>query len=115
MSAAGGRAEHALQDMLENAAKALHYHREGGAGWRDDERAVDAILRRIGNLGEAAKRMPVAQRVDYAQIRWREIMGMRDRVIHGYDDVDLDILTDVLEDDLPQLIAQLRQLGVGTT
>jgi len=58
----GGRAEQALQGMFENAAKALQYHREAGAGWRDDEKTVDAILRRIGNLGEAAKRMPVARR-----------------------------------------------------
>ena len=112
MNEEGGRAEQALQGMFENAAKALQYHREAGAGWRDDEKTVDAILRRIGNLGEAAKRMPVALRADHERIAWREIIGMRDRVIHGYDNVDPDILGDVLEHDLPELMEQLRQLGV---
>lgn len=98
--------------MLENASKALRYHRQAGAGWRDDERTVDAILRRIGNLGEAARRMPVARRADHERIAWRQIIGMRDRVVHGYDDVDLEILADVLEHDLPELMARLRELGI---
>lgn len=113
MSGTSDRAIQALEDMLDNALRALRYYRETGERWRDDEKTVDAILRRIGNLGEAARRMPITERASYEEIKWRDIVGMRDRVVHGYDDVDLDILGHVLREDLPELIARLRALGVG--
>jgi uncharacterized protein with HEPN domain len=115
VSGSSERAKQMLGDMLDNAEKALRYYGEMGKGWRDDEKTIDAILRRIGNLGEAAKRMPVAERANYVQINWREIIGMRDRVIHRYDDVDLNILGEVLREDLPELIGQLRQHGIASS
>jgi uncharacterized protein with HEPN domain len=104
------RTQQALEDMLDNARKALEYHIEGGGGWRDEELRVDAILRRVGVVGEAASRVPVADRDQFPSIEWREIIGMRQHVVHGYDKVDLDILEGVLRGELPNLVRQLEHL-----
>ena len=50
----------------------------------------------------------------YSSIPRRQVVGMRNRLVHGYNSVDLDVLWDTIEDDLPSLIAQLEQiLGEG--
>jgi uncharacterized protein with HEPN domain len=71
---------------------------------------ADAILRRVGVVGEAASRVPVADRDQFPSIEWREIIGMRQHVVHGYDRVDLDILDGVLRADLPNLVRQIEEL-----
>jgi uncharacterized protein with HEPN domain len=107
------RTRQCLEDMLDSARKALLYRDENRAGWRSEDLRVDAILRRIGVVGEAASRVPVADRLDIPGIEWREIIGMRRHVVHGYDKVDLDILEGVLRDDLPGLVRQLDELLSG--
>ena len=49
-------------------------------------------------------------RKKYHRIPWQEIVGMRNRLIHGHDQVDLDILWDTIEYDLPPLIAELERI-----
>ena len=59
-------------------------------------------------IGEAARRVSVATRDKHSEVPWRAIIGMRDRMIHGYDEVDLDVLWDVIQLDLPALVEQLE-------
>lgn len=103
------RTRQSLEDMLENARKALQYFEEDREGWRQDLR-VDAILRRVGVVGEAVSRVPVADRDQFPSIEWREIISLRQHVVHGYDKVDLDILEGLLQGDLPDLVRQLEEL-----
>ena len=51
----------------------------------------------------------------YPSIPWPQIVGLRNRLIHGYDAVDFDILWDVLQFDLPALIAELRAIFAAGT
>lgn len=104
------RTRQCLEDMLENARRALLYRDEGGDGWRNEDLRVDAILRRVSVVGEAAGRVPVADRLEFPDIEWREIIGMRQHVVHGYDRIDVDILDGVLRDDLANLARQLEAL-----
>ena len=58
-------------------------------------------------LGEAARRVPDSIRGSHPSIPWRQIVGTRDRLIHGYDQVDLEVLWIIVQSQLPPLIAQL--------
>ncbi|HUU60064.1 MAG TPA: HepT-like ribonuclease domain-containing protein [Phycisphaerae bacterium] len=69
-----------------------------------------ALVRLVEIVGEAATRLSPEGRARYPSIPWREASNMRNRLIHGYDTVDLDVLWDTIVDDLPPLIAELEKL-----
>jgi uncharacterized protein with HEPN domain len=62
-----------------------------------------AVVRSLEIIGEAAKRQPEEVRQEYSDIPWKGMAGMRDRIIHGYDNVDLQIVWDVVKSDIPQI------------
>ena len=61
-------------------------------------------------VGEAATRVSEEGQYRYSSIPWQYARGMRNRLVHGYDKVDLDVLWDTIEYDLPPLIAELRHI-----
>jgi uncharacterized protein with HEPN domain len=67
-----------------------------------------ALSRLLEIPGEGARRVPDAVRSAHPGIPWRQIVGTRDRLIHGYDQVDLDILWTIVREQLPPLIVQLE-------
>lgn len=107
------RVRQAFDDMLASARKAVEYYSDKPGQWRRDELRVDAILRRIEVVGEAAARVPIPDRADYPNLKWREAIGMRQHLTHGYDRVDLDIVEDVLTKGLPELIIDLERILAG--
>jgi uncharacterized protein with HEPN domain len=75
----------------------------------NDEK-LSAILYQIAVIGEATKRLSQDLRQQHPEIPWREIAGMRDMLIHKYDQVDFDVIWDVVESKLPQLLTLLEPL-----
>jgi uncharacterized protein with HEPN domain len=69
-----------------------------------------AVVRAVEIVGEAASRISPETRAVYPQIRWLEIVGMRNRVVHEYSQVDYGIVWQVVKQDLPQLIAALETI-----
>src|SRR5208283_2036362 len=69
-----------------------------------------AVIRCIGIIGEAANKVSRAFRAAHPDIPWRDIIGMRHRLIHDYTEVRLDKVWVVLRDELPKLIAALQPL-----
>jgi|SRR5579859_4257171 len=69
-----------------------------------------ALVRLLEVVGEAASRTPTDERTQYPDIPWTQIVGLRNRLIHGYDSVDFDILWQIVTHDLPPLIAALEQI-----
>jgi uncharacterized protein with HEPN domain len=61
-------------------------------------------------MGEAVKRLSPEFRARYPNVPWQEMAGMRDILIHSYDDVDLRIVWDAAKDHLPPLLQTLRQM-----
>ncbi len=69
-----------------------------------------ALVRLVEIVGEAANKLPGEDKLRYPSIPWREIIGMRNRLVHGYDAIDLDVLWDTVQIDLPQLIQELDRI-----
>ena len=95
--------------MLDAAQKALRFTK--GKTRRDldgDEQLVLALTRLIEILGEAAGKVSLEVCERNPAIPWKDIIGTRNRLIHGYDDVNLDILWQILSTDLPTLVENLR-------
>ena len=100
-----------LQHMLERAVEAVQLAQGRTRADLDADRIFDlAITRLLEIVGEAAARVSQSTRDQNAQIPWVAISGLRNRLIHGYDDVDFDILWDVVQNDLPALISQLQSI-----
>ena len=68
----------------------------------------DAVIRRLLIIAEAARRVSEAKRQVLANISWQEINGMRNRLVHEYDDVNLDIVWNVIQSEIPTLIEELK-------
>ncbi|MCD6364995.1 MAG: DUF86 domain-containing protein [Planctomycetes bacterium] len=69
-----------------------------------------ALTRLVEIVGEAANRISEATRQKNREIPWPQIIGMRNRLVHGYDVVDFDLLWDTVTGDLPPLIAALQRI-----
>jgi len=68
-----------------------------------DRRTVNAVVRSLEVMGEAAKRIPEDIRQRYPKIPWKRMTGMRDKLIHEYSGVDLEIIWTVVSEELPPL------------
>ena len=100
-----------LQHMLDAARKALIFVQDQDlADLESDEMLALAVVRLLEIVGEAASRISEKVREDSPQIPWQQIIGARNRLIHGYFDVDLDIVWSILQDDLPELVTELEQI-----
>jgi uncharacterized protein with HEPN domain len=69
-----------------------------------------ALERCVELIGEAASRLPESWRASHAEIPWRQIIAMRNVMIHGYDVVVSDVLWDVATNDVPKLRGEIKQL-----
>lgn len=96
--------------MLDHAVEALEMVRGQTRRALDSDRKLNlALVRLVEIVGEAAARVTVGCRRRHPAIPWDDIIGMRNRIVHGYDEVDFDILWDTVELHLPELIAGLRR------
>ena len=75
-----------------------------------DLRTQSAVLYQLTILGEAVKRLSPEFRQQHPEIAWRAMAGTRDRIIHQYDQVDLDIVWAVVQREIPLLLDQLTPL-----
>jgi uncharacterized protein with HEPN domain len=75
-----------------------------------DKKTMNAVLRSIEVIGEAAKRVPDDVRAQYPQIPWKEMAGMRDKVIHLYFSVDNETVWLVVKERIPSLQPLLEQI-----
>ncbi|GFE67485.1 DUF86 domain-containing protein [Chroococcus sp. FPU101] len=97
-----------LLDMLESAKLAIRYvSQKSKTDFLSDIQLQDAVIRRLAIIGEAARRISEITRQTYPKIPWSNINGMRNRLIHEYDDLDLDIVWDTVLTSLPLLIEEI--------
>jgi uncharacterized protein with HEPN domain len=99
-----------LRHMLDHALEAVAMTKGKTRAELDEDRQLNlALVRLLEIIGEAASRIPKEEQARYADISWSEIVSLRNRLIHGYDTVDFDILWQIINQDLPSLIESLRK------
>ena len=97
-----------LRHMRDHAHELLTLMHGRSRGDLDTDRVLAlAVVRLLEIIGEAATRVPVEERTRRAEIPWSSIVGLRNRLIHGYDDVDYDIVWAIVSTDLPMLVSRL--------
>ena len=76
----------------------------------DDETLKRAIVRSIEIIGEATKKIPADFKVKCSSIQWRNMAGMRDRLIHDYIGINYSIVWDVIKNKIPELNTQIQAI-----
>jgi len=100
-----------LRHMLDHAREAVAMARGKTREDLDADRQLNlSLVRLLEIVGEAASRVPSEVCIRYPEISWPEIVSMRNRLIHGYDAVDFDILWQIITHDLPPLITALERI-----
>lgn len=101
-----------LNDIIEAIQRISRYLESMSyADFRQDTKTQDAVIRNIEIIGEATKGITEELRTKNAHIPWKNMVGMRDRLIHHYFGINLDIVWQVVAADLPLLLPELFQIS----
>ena len=97
--------------MLDAAREAVAFlHDEPRDSLETDRKLLLALVKDIEIVGEAASRLSPECQQTYAQLPWPQIVGMRNRLIHAYFDIDTETVWKTVSDDLPPLIVELESI-----
>ena len=100
-----------IEDILAAIEKIERYvHGLSRDGFMADDKTVDATVRNLEIIGEAARQVPDDFTAAHPSVPWRRIAGLRNRIVHDYVGLDLEIIWEVIQTDLPQLKSQLATL-----
>jgi uncharacterized protein with HEPN domain len=103
--------EVALRQMLDHAREVVILSKGKSAQELVDDRVLGlAIVRLMEIVGEAANRVPNEERSKHPDIPWTQIISLRNRLIHGYDAIDYEIIWQILRYDLPKLVLSLERI-----
>lgn len=92
-------------DFLQKETKGMTY-----ADFIENEKDKRAFSRSLQIIGEAIKSLPDEFREQYNHIDWKPATGLRDRIVHGYFNVDLEIIWDVINTEIPILKQQIETI-----
>ena len=98
-----------IEDIIEAVDRIFHYVKNlNYDGWMNDQKTIDAVIRNLEIIGEAAANVPREIQGLYADIPWYQMKGMRNILIHEYFGVDNDVLWNTIQKDLPVLKEKLQ-------
>lgn len=101
-----------LQDILTSLSRIEDYTKSlSFEDLKSDWKTIDAVVRNLEILGEAARNMPEEVVEEYSDVPWSSMISMRNKVIHEYFGIDLDILWKTINEDLPILKSQIEEIA----
>ncbi len=99
-----------FEDILEAIEKIEQYASRGRQEFDADEMFQVWVVHHLEIIGEAASRISTTTQSRFPEIPWGKMIGMRHVLVHGYFNIDLDIVWSVIENDLPPLKAQIMKV-----
>jgi uncharacterized protein with HEPN domain len=100
-----------LQDIEESINKIKSY--TSGMSFemfQNDDKTIDAVIRNFEVIGEAANRIPDEIKDRFNKVNWHRIRGFRNRIVHDYMGVDLEIIWEIIEKNLDDLKEQIEEI-----
>jgi len=104
-----------FKDYIEDIINSIQEIKEFSAGmvfneFVKDKKTINAVIRSLEVMGEAAKKIPAEIKNKYPKIPWNYMAGMRDKLIHEYHGVDLEIVWEVVEKDIQNIEPYLKKI-----
>ena len=105
--------EERFLDMLEAIQRIGKYAARGRQAFVSDELIQTYIVHNLQILGEAAAKVSTIQQAEYPDLPWPKMIGMRNVLVHNYFNIDLDIVWQVVENELPSLQEKISRIVGG--
>ena len=100
-----------IRHILDAAREAISFSDNRSRTDLDTDRKLNlSLVRLLEIIGEAARGISEEFRQNHPDLPWKKMVGMRDRLIHGYFDVNLDVVWETITEDLPDIVAQLEKM-----
>ena len=99
-----------LMSIAESIRRIGEYVDRAGPTWVEDGMALDAIAKRLEQIGELAKRLPPEMLGRMPDVDWRGVKGVREVLVHDYQDVEVDVVSDAVARELPGLLRAVETL-----
>ncbi|GAG22663.1 unnamed protein product, partial [marine sediment metagenome] len=100
-----------VRHILDAAREAVNFSEGRSRADLDTDRKLNlSLVRLLEIIGEAARGLSQEFRQEHPDLPWKSMVGIRDRLIHGYFDINLDVVWQTVTEDLPPLIAQLEKI-----
>lgn len=100
-----------IQDIAESVARiSLYTLNMEYEEFRKDKKTQDAVIRNIEIMGEATKKLSEDMRKDNPNIPWKNIAGTRDKLIHSYFGVNIDIIWSIVQIEIPSLLPKIERI-----
>ncbi|MBU4481604.1 DUF86 domain-containing protein [Patescibacteria group bacterium] len=100
-----------IEDIVEAMEKVMKFTKDMGYDdFVGDDKTISAVIRKLEIIGEAVKKIPSKVKKNYTQIPWKDMAGMRDKLIHEYFGVDPKRVWNTVKKDIPDLKPQFEKL-----
>jgi uncharacterized protein with HEPN domain len=99
-----------LASIAEGIRRIDGYVERAGSAWIEDGMALDAIAKRLEQIGELAKRLPPELLGRMPDVDWRSVKGIREVLVHEYEGVEVGVVTDAIATELPGLLRAIETI-----
>ncbi|MCB0652307.1 MAG: DUF86 domain-containing protein [Saprospiraceae bacterium] len=103
-----------LEDIIESIDKIQKYTKNlSKDDFKEDDMRLDAVVRNFEIIGEAANRLSHEIQKEYQTVQWKRIIGFRNRIVHEYFGIDIEILWSIIENNLEDLKMKISEIIEG--